>query len=107
MAQPGFGGLLVVVSVAFLAPFLLGLFPRLRLPSVVFEIVAGIVIGPSVFGWVEVDQTIEVLALIGLAYLLFLAGLEIDFTQLRARLLALALLGWAVSFALAPSRATG
>jgi Kef-type K+ transport system membrane component KefB len=101
MAQPGFGGLLVVVSVAFLAPFLLGLFPRLRLPSVVFEIVAGIVIGPSVFGWVEVDQTIEVLALIGLAYLLFLAGLEIDFTQLRARLLALALLGWAVSFALA------
>jgi Kef-type K+ transport system membrane component KefB len=101
MAQPGFGGLLVVVSVAFLAPFLLGLFPRLRLPSVVLEIVAGIVIGPSVFGWVEVDQTIEVLALIGLAYLLFLAGLEIDFTQLRARLLALALLGWAVSFALA------
>jgi Kef-type K+ transport system membrane component KefB len=101
MAQPGFGGLLVVVSVAFLAPFLLGLFPRLRLPSVVFEIVAGIVIGPSVFGWVEVDQTIEVLALIGLAYLLFLAGLEIDFTQLRGRLLALALLGWAVSFALA------
>jgi Kef-type K+ transport system membrane component KefB len=101
MAQPGFGGLLVVVSVAFLAPFLLGLFPMLRLPSVVFEIVAGILIGPSVFGWVEVDQTIEVLALIGLAYLLFLAGLEIEFSQLRGRLLRLALLGWAISFALA------
>jgi Kef-type K+ transport system membrane component KefB len=39
----------------------------LCLPSVVFEIVAGILIGPSVFDWVEVDQTIEVLALIGLA----------------------------------------
>jgi Kef-type K+ transport system membrane component KefB len=101
MAQPGFGGLLVVVSVAFLAPFMLGLFPMLRLPSVVFEIVAGILIGPSVFGWVEVDQTIEVLALIGLAYLLFLAGLEIEFSQLRGRLLRLALLGWAISFALA------
>jgi Kef-type K+ transport system membrane component KefB len=100
MAQPGFGGLLVVVSVAFLAPFMLGLFPMLRLPSVVFEIVAGILIGPSVFGWVEVDQTIEVLALIGLAYLLFLAGLEIEFSQLRGRLLRLALLGWAISFAL-------
>jgi Kef-type K+ transport system membrane component KefB len=87
--------------VAFLSPFLLGLLPMLRLPSVVFEIVAGIVIGPSVFGWVEVDQTIEVLALIGLAYLLFLAGLEIDFRQLRGRLLRLALMGWAVSFALA------
>jgi hypothetical protein len=39
--------------------------------------------------------------LIGLAYLLFLAGLEMDFTQLRGRLLRLALLGWAVPFALA------
>jgi Kef-type K+ transport system membrane component KefB len=79
MEKSGFSSLLIVVSDAFLAPFLLGLFPRLRLPSVVFEVVAGIAIGPRVFGWVEADQTIEVLALIGLAYLLFLAGLEIDF----------------------------
>jgi Kef-type K+ transport system membrane component KefB len=101
MEEPGFSGLLIVVAVAFGAPFLLGLFPSLRLPSVVFEIVAGILIGPSVFGWVEVDQTIEVLALIGLAYLLFLAGLEIDFGQLRGRLLRLAALGWAISFTIA------
>ncbi len=107
MAQPGFTGLLVVVAVAFLAPFLLGLLPRLRLPSVVFEIVAGIVIGPSVLGWVEMDGTIEVLALIGLAYLLFLAGLEIDFGQLRGRLLRLALLGWAISFGLAAGAGYG
>jgi Kef-type K+ transport system membrane component KefB len=39
-----------VVAVAFLSLFLLGLAPRLRLPSVVFEIVAGIVIAPSVLG---------------------------------------------------------
>lgn len=101
MEEPGFSGLLIVVAVAFGAPFLLGLFPSLRLPSVVFEIVAGILIGPSVFGWVEVDQTIEVLALIGLAYLLFLAGLEIDFGQLRGRLLRLAALGWVISFTIA------
>jgi Kef-type K+ transport system membrane component KefB len=87
--------------VAFLSPFLLGLAPRLRLPSVVFEIVAGIVIGPSVFGWVEVDQTIEVLSLVGLAFLLFLAGLEIDFGELRGRLLRLAAAGWAISFGIA------
>ncbi|MGZ5339238.1 MAG: cation:proton antiporter [Thermoleophilaceae bacterium] len=101
MEEPGFSGLLIVVAVAFGAPFLLGLLPSLRLPSVVFEIVAGILIGPSVFGWVEVDQTIEVLALIGLAYLLFLAGLEIDFGQLRGRLLRLAALGWVISFTIA------
>jgi Kef-type K+ transport system membrane component KefB len=99
--EPSFSGLLIVVAVAFLAPFLLGLAPRLRLPSVAFEIVAGIVIGPSVLGWVEVDQTIEVLALVGLAFLLFLAGLEIDFNRLRGRLLRLAALGWVASLALA------
>jgi Kef-type K+ transport system membrane component KefB len=101
MMEPGFSGLLIVVAVGFGAPFLLGLFPRLRLPSVVFEIVAGIVIGPSVLGWVEIDDTISVLALMGLAILLFLAGLEIDFGRLRGRLLRLALVGWALSFAIA------
>ncbi len=101
MEAPEFGGLLLIVTVAFLAPFLLGLAPGLRLPSVVFEIVAGIVIGPSVLGWVEIDQTIEVLSLVGLAVLLFLAGLEIDFSQLRGHVLRLAVLGWEVSLALA------
>jgi Kef-type K+ transport system membrane component KefB len=101
MEEPGFSNLLIVMAVAFAAPFLLGLAPRLRLPSVVFEIVAGIVIGPSVLGWVEVDTTISVLALLGLAILLFLAGLEIDFDRLRGRLLQLALVGWGVSFAIA------
>ncbi len=101
MTEPGFSGLLIVVAVAFAAPFLLGLFPRVRLPSVVFEIVAGIIIGPSVLGWVEVDDTISVLALMGLAILLFLAGLEIDFGRLRGRLLQLALVGWVISFAIA------
>jgi Kef-type K+ transport system membrane component KefB len=101
MEEPEFSGLLLVVVIAFLAPFLLGLAPRVRLPSVVLEIVAGIVIGPSILGWVEVDSTIEVLSLVGLAFLLFLAGLEIDFSELRGRLLWLASLGWAISFAIA------
>jgi Kef-type K+ transport system membrane component KefB len=57
----------IVAAVAFAAPFLLGLFPSVRLPSVVLEIVAGIVIGPSVLGLVEVDGTLEVLSLLGLA----------------------------------------
>jgi Kef-type K+ transport system membrane component KefB len=96
-----FGGLLLVVAVAFAAPFLLGLAPRLRLPSVVVEIVAGIVIGPSVLGWVEIDDPIAVLSLIGLAFLLFLAGLEIEFEHLRGRVLKLAFGGWIVSFAVA------
>jgi Kef-type K+ transport system membrane component KefB len=99
--MPAFGDLLIVMAVAFAAPFVLGLFPKVRLPSVVLEIVAGIVIGPSLLGIVEVDQTIEVIALIGLAFVLFLAGLEIEFHRLRGQVLRLTALGFALSFAVA------
>ncbi|HKZ15779.1 MAG TPA: cation:proton antiporter [Solirubrobacterales bacterium] len=99
--MPSFTGLLIVVAVAFAAPFLLGLFPAVRLPSVVLEILAGIVIGPSVLGIVEVDETISVISVLGLAFLLFLAGLEIDFSRLRGPILRLTMVGFALSFALA------
>ena len=99
--MPSFSNLLIVMAVAFAAPLLLGLFPRLLLPSVVLEIVAGIVVGPSVLGWVEVDDAVEVVALLGLAFVLFLAGLEIEFGKLRGRVLKLTLLGFAISLAVA------
>jgi Kef-type K+ transport system membrane component KefB len=101
VTMPSFDDLLIVAAVAFAAPFVLGLFPRVRLPSVVLEIVAGIVIGPSLLGIVEVDQAIEVVALIGLGFVLFLAGLEIEFEKLRGRVLRLTALGFAVSFGIA------
>src|SRR5689334_18325734 len=96
-----FTNLLIVVAAGFAAPFVLGLFPGLRFPSVVLEIVVGIVIGPAVLGWVEVDEPVDVLALVGLAFLLFLAGLEIDLTKLRGSLLRVTSMGFAVSLALA------
>jgi Kef-type K+ transport system membrane component KefB len=99
--MPSLDGLLIVVTVAFAAPFLLGLAPRLRIPAVVLEIVAGIVVGPSVLDWVQVDATIEVLATIGLGFLLFLGGLEVDFRRLRGPVLRLTAGGYALSFALA------
>jgi Kef-type K+ transport system membrane component KefB len=105
--MPSFTDLLIVVAVAFAAPFVLGLFPRLRLPSVVVEIVAGIVVGPSVLGIVELDQVIEVVALIGLGFVLFLAGLEIEFEKLRGQVLRLAALGFVLSFGVAVVVALG
>src|SRR3954466_9681130 len=99
--MPSFTGLLIVTAIAFAAPFVLGLFPRVRLPAVVAEIAAGIVVGPSVLGWVHVDQAIQVVATLGLAFLLFLAGLEIDFSRLRGRVLRLTALGYGLSFAIA------
>src|SRR5918999_1134270 len=99
--MPSFTNLLIVMAVAFSAPLVLGLFPRLQLPSVVLEIVAGIVIGPSVLGIAEVDQTVQVVALLGLAFVLFLAGLEIEFDKLRGPVLRLTGLAFAVSFGIA------
>src|SRR3954466_12257107 len=99
--MPSLTNLLIVSVVAFAAPFLLGLFPRVRLPSVVLEIVAGIVIGPSVLGIVDADQAIAVIALIGLTFVLFLAGLEIDFSRLRGPVLRLTALAFALSFGVA------
>src|SRR5918912_1431014 len=105
--MPAFSGLLIVCAVAFAAPLLLGLFPRVQLPSVVLEIVAGIVIGPSVLGLVEVDEAVQVVALLGLAFVLFLAGLEIEFDKLRGPVLRLTGLAFVVSFAIALALSLG
>src|SRR3954451_2413214 len=99
--MPSLDGLLIVVAAAFAAPILLGLAPGLRIPAVVLEIVAGILVGPSVLGWVQVDPTIEVMATLGLGFLLFLGGLEVDFRRLRGPVLRLTAGGYVVSFAIA------
>src|SRR4051794_9522897 len=98
---PSFDDLLVVVAIAFVAPFVLGLFPSVRLPSPVLEIVAGIVVGPAVLNWAQYDETVAVMATIGLAFLLFLAGIEIELDKLRGQVLRLTAIGFALSFALA------
>jgi len=101
MISISFDNLAIVVAVAFVAPLFLGIAPALRLPSVVLEIVAGIVLGPSVLGWVHIDAGVQVLALIGVGFLLLLAGIEIDYHQLRGRQLEVALVAFAVSLGLA------
>jgi Kef-type K+ transport system membrane component KefB len=97
MTDLHFINLLIVCVVGFAAPFALGLVPALRLPAVVLELIVGILIGPSGLDWVRVDEPVAVLALIGLGYLLFLSGLEIEFDKLRGSLLRTALLSFVVS----------
>ena len=94
MPEVSFGNLLAIGLVAALAPLLLGLAPRLAVPAIVLEIAAGAVLGPHALGWVEPDMPVSILSLLGLAFLLFLAGLEIEVDQLRGRLLTTALAGF-------------
>jgi len=101
MASVSFLNLAIVATVAFGVPLVLGLVPRRRIPSLVVELLAGIVIGPQVLGWAEVDTAVEVMALLGVAFLLLISGLEIDFDNLRGRVLRLTIAGWLVSLGIA------
>jgi Kef-type K+ transport system membrane component KefB len=56
---------------------------RLGLPVVFGELVAGVLIGPSVLGWVHPTETVSAVAEVGAVVLMFIAGLETDLTQLR------------------------
>lgn len=94
-----FDDLLAVMALAVLVPLVLGLFPRLPIPSSVVEIGAGIIVGPALLDVVHADATIQVFAKLGVAILLFLAGLDLDFTKLRGRPLTLG--AWAFVLSLA------
>ncbi|MGA7595425.1 MAG: cation:proton antiporter [Gallionella sp.] len=76
---------------------------RLNFPSVIGELLAGVMLGPSLLGWIEPAQTFRLLAEIGIILLLFEVGLETDVMQLvraGAKSFAVALGGFVLPFAL-------
>lgn len=89
--------LLLTACAAMLAPILAELPKKFRIPVVVLEIVLGMVIGPHVLHLTNPDGMIAIMAELGLAFLLFMVGLEIDFDKIRGRPLALATSGWFLS----------
>src|SRR3990172_2709550 len=70
--------LLIIISAKFLAE----VFAYLKIPSVLGEVVAGIIIGPSLLGFIEPGATFYLLAEIGILLLLFEVGLETDVGQI-------------------------
>lgn len=72
--------LVIVLLLAFIVPILLARFRRV--PVVVGEIVAGILVGPAVLGLVTETPILVFMSDIGLAFLMFLAGMEINLDQL-------------------------
>jgi Kef-type K+ transport system membrane component KefB len=91
---------LVVAAVAVLAPILADLTPRVRVPIVVAEVALGILVGPEVLELAHPDDFLEALSTFGLAFLFFLAGLEIDFIEIAGRPTNLAVGGWGLSILL-------
>ncbi len=92
--------LLGLSLVAVGAPLLMDLL-RLPIPDAVAMIVLGIGFGDSGLGWIAVDGAVELLSALGLAYLLFVAGLEIRLDLLRGRTLMIGFASFAISCAVA------
>jgi Kef-type K+ transport system membrane component KefB len=101
MSSEALRTLVLIVSIAALSPFISDLAKRwTRIPGVVIEIGLGMVIGPYVLGWAHLDEVIDALAEMGLVFLIFLAGFEIDPDEVKGRPVRLAVQGWMVSLAL-------
>ena len=96
----------IVAVIAFAAPLIRGLAPQVLVPSIVLELVGGIIVGPHGLDIASSTTPVEVFSTVGLACLLFLAGREIQVERLRGALLATSLSGFAISFALAFGAAT-
>ena len=93
--------LMVIGIAAVAAPMLAELVPRGLIPPVALEVVAGIVLGPQVIGWLHVDTPVEVLSFLGLGFLLFLAGLELTPSSLVNRQARFGMVAYVAAVALA------
>lgn len=71
---------LIVLAIILFAPLLLN---RLKIPHIIGMIAAGVIIGPYGFNILDNDSSFAIFGQVGLLYLMFLAGLEIDMYHLR------------------------
>ena len=91
---------LLVLLIILFAPMVLG---RLRIPHIIGMILAGVVIGEHGFNILARDSSFELFGKVGLYYIMFLAGLEMnmgDFKQNRGKAVVLGLLAFVIPMAL-------
>ncbi|WP_338210845.1 cation:proton antiporter [Lactiplantibacillus paraxiangfangensis] len=81
--------LVIILFAALLIPLVMAKFKISSLPTAVMEIIIGIILGPSVFNLVNTTSSISQLSTIGVIVLLFLSGMEIDFSLFKKRRTAL------------------
>ena len=97
--------LAVLALLAVIAPLLTRLKFFLPVPVVVIEIVLGIISGPQVLRIARINPNVNFLSELGLAFLLFQAGFELNLERIKGRPLRLAVLSWVISVGLALSLA--
>jgi Kef-type K+ transport system membrane component KefB len=90
-----------IALAAGVAPLVVARLPGPRIPEVALLLVLGVVIGPPVLGLATVDPSIQLISNIGMGFLFFTAGYELDVDVLRGRTGRLAIASWGLSVALA------
>jgi len=99
VVAPDLRSLALVLLASSLGALLSRLSRRVVLPTVVCEIVLGILIGPEVLGIAEVDPYLQYLSTLGLGLLFFFVGLEVVEHRVPNAVLARGTRGWALSAA--------
>jgi Kef-type K+ transport system membrane component KefB len=94
------GSLVLVLAAASGGAILSRLYSRIILPTVVLEILLGILIGPEGLGLAEIDTYVDFLANFGLVFLFFFAGIELVEHRVARRSLVRGTVGWAISIAI-------
>lgn len=75
----------IVMIAAFVTPVVLHRLKLHFIPVVIGEIIVGLIIGKSGFNWIEKDVWLNTLSTLGFIFLMFLSGLEIDFSAFRSK----------------------
>lgn len=101
MIEASIPTLALIAGAAVLGPIIAEQTRELRVPSVVIELLLGILIGPYVLKLAHPDGLITSLSDMGLTYLMFLAGYDLELDRIKGPPLRLAVLGWVLSLGLA------
>lgn len=101
MTSAAIATLVLIALIAVVSPVLSELTGRLAVPEIVFLILLGMLIGPYALGLAHLDAVITGLSDLGLSYLIFLAGYELQTERIRGQPLRLATLGWLISLVVA------
>ncbi len=102
MAVAAVPTLVLIAAAAALAPLVTDAVRRfVAIPEVVVQIVFGIILGPYVLALTHTNDVVSALSDFGLAYLMFLAGTELDLSRMKEGRIRQAAVGWGISLALA------
>ena len=77
--------LLIILLAALVIPLAMARFQITFLPTAVVEIIVGVLLGPSLFNWITTSNTLDILKNVGVIFLLFLSGMEIDFSLFKTK----------------------